>query len=273
MSSQGGFGIPGVAAIDRTTEAEILWGGDASKGLAVWKSGVIEGATRDAGATPTTILRPGLVLGQLDADSNYTDYDPDAEDGSEVATAILGTEMRSQDFNATDQDRVFRVLVKGLVKAGSLKGLDDQARVQLGPRFVFDDDLVGSHNYLGLPWKNEQVIADTVLTAADAGKRIVCTTADCDITLPAIATSQGFAVEVLRASDHELAIISAEGDNMIVGNDLSADSVTWTTASEQTGVRVKVEHIHVGTTPKWLLTYFEPVLGTELGTVTFAIAT
>jgi len=111
------------------------------------------------------------------------------------------------------------------------------------------------------------------LTVADSGKRLVATTADSDVTLPAIATAQGFAVEVLRASDHELAIISAEGDNIIIGGDLSADSVTWTTAGEQIGVRVKVEHIYVGTTPKWLLTYFEPVKGTEIGTITFAVAT
>ena len=269
----GGWGVPGVGSALETTEQEILWGGQANN-IAIWKSAIIEGATRDAGASPTTILRPGLLLGQLDSNSKFTDYDPDAVDGSEKATAILGNELRAQDFNATDADRVFRVLVAGPVKASRIQGLDLQARKQLAPRFIFDDDIIGKHNFnLGSPWVNEEIMGDTTLTSADHGKRLVATTADVDITLPALATNPGFTVEILRASDHELAIISAEGDNIIVGNDLSADSVTWTTASEQIGVRVQIEAIYVGTTPKWLLKYFEPVLGTELATVTFAIAT
>jgi hypothetical protein len=276
MSSTGGFGVAGQGALVETTEAEILWGGDAAKGMAIWKSALIDGATRDASSTPTTLLQPGLVLAQLDADSKFTDYDPNAEDGSEVAVAILGTQMRAQDFDAADADRVFRVLVGGPVKAGQLNGLDDQARVQLGPRFIFDDDLIGSHNFLGLPWKHEQIITDTTLVAADAGKRIVCTTADCDVTLPALATNAGFAVEVLMAANFELIITSAEGGNIIAGGEVAADTFTLTVTGEQLGQRVRVEAIFVGTTPHWLLTFFESPganAGTVLGTVAFAVGT
>ena len=260
---EGGWGIPGSGTITETSESEILWGGDAGKGLAVWKSAVIQGETRDSGNTPTTLLRPGLVLGQLSADSHFTDYDPDASDGSEIATAILGTEIRAQDFNATDQDRVFRVLVAGPVKAAMLNGLDDQARVQLGPRFMFDDDLPGGHNFLGRALVSREVVTDTTLTAADNGKRIVCTTADCNITLPAIASNVGFKVEIVRASEHELVITSPEGNNILGPNDASATTATWTTATNQIGVVAQIEHIWVGTTTKWLLTYsggFDPTM-------------
>jgi hypothetical protein len=263
--------LPGLDAIDLTTTAELCWGGDATTGLHYWVSGVIDGATRDAGSTPTTILRPGLVMGRLDAGGKFTNYDPAAQDGSEVAVAILGTELRAQDFNASDTDRVFRVLVKGLVKASSLHGLDDQARVQLSPRFTFDDDLVTSQRFLGMPWKHEELTASRALVAADAGKRLVLTSADCTITMPPIHTSQGFAIEVLRASDHELKIRSYEGANMIFGNQLQGTSITWTEDGEQIGVRVRVEHIHVGNKQKWLTTYFEPVKGTETTTITFAV--
>jgi hypothetical protein len=269
----GGWGVPGVGSALETTEQEILWGGQANN-IALWRSAIIEGATRDAGASPTTILRPGLLLGKLDADNKLTDYDPDAVDGSEKAYAILGNELRAQDFNATDADRVFRVLVAGPVKASRIQGLDDQARKQLGSRFIFDDDLIGGHNFLGAPWVNEEVTATATLTAADNGKRLVINgAAAVVITMPALATNPGFKVEMLVVADEDFTVTSAELDNIVVGNDLSADSVAWTTTGEQIGVRVQMEAIFIGTTPKWLLTYWEPVLGTEIGTITFAIAT
>ena len=117
--------------------------------------------------------------------------------------------------------------------------------------------------FLGPPLVNQEVTGDIALALTDHGKRLVCTTADCDVTLPAIATAHGFKIEVLRASDHELAIISAEGDNIIVGNDLSADSITWTTAGEQIGARAWVECITVGATEKWLLTVLKTPFSTD----------
>ena len=106
----GGFGQPGLGTIDQTTETEILFGGDAGKGMAIYRNAIISGTTRDAGNTPTTVLRGGLLLGVLTTNGQYTEYDPAATDGSEIAQAILPLELRAQDFNAVDAERVAPVL-------------------------------------------------------------------------------------------------------------------------------------------------------------------
>lgn len=273
MTYAGGLSVPGSGAAEYTFENEVRWGGDAGKGLNVHGNAQIVSTTVDATNSPTSILRPGLVMARLDASpEDWTDYDPDATDGSQIARGVLTEEVRMTDFSGTARNRVGRIMRLGLVRASRLYGLDLQARKQLKQAFRFDDDVISGRSFLADPYVNEEVTSDTTLTAADAGKRLIATTADVDFTLPALATNPGFSVEVLRASDHEMAVISAEGNNMIVGNDLSATSVTFTTAGDQIGVRCQIEAIYVGTTPKWLFKYFEPVLGTGLGGVIYAIA-
>ena len=64
MSTAGGFGsynIPGQTDIYQSIEGTIGWGG--FFGPFLWDYGVINSATVDAGNTPTTFLRPGLLLG------------------------------------------------------------------------------------------------------------------------------------------------------------------------------------------------------------------
>lgn len=90
-------------------------------------------------------------------------------------------------------------------------------------------------------------------SAAQSGSRFVVTNvAAVAVTLPAVAA--GLVYEFLRAADEEMVISSAAGDDMIVGHDVSADSVTFTTAGQQIGAVVRVEGVLVGTTPKWLVT-------------------
>lgn len=110
-------------------------------------------------------------------------------------------------------------------------------------------------------------------TAAQSGSRFVVTNAaSVTVTLPAVA--ENLVYEFLRAADEEMVIASAEGDNMVVGHDLSADSVTFTTAGQQIGALVRVEGILVGTTAKWLVTLGTPPFGTGLtGGFAYAIGT
>ena len=65
MTRLGGFGAPGVGALLETTERELLWGGDTGKLVAIYKNGIVDGSTRDSGNSPTTVLRPGLLLGKV----------------------------------------------------------------------------------------------------------------------------------------------------------------------------------------------------------------
>lgn len=150
MPALGGFGSPGVGTLDQTFEAEILWGGDNSKGIALYKSAVIDGATRSAGNTPTTVLQPGLLLGKVTATGKLKQWDDGAGDGTETIAGILIEQLKMTDGDGNNADRVLRVLVWGAIKVGSLlvKGVafdghaDEAAgRTELNAKnFMLDDE-------------------------------------------------------------------------------------------------------------------------------------
>ena len=109
--------VPGLTTSRETYENEFRWG---SQFQGVFANGLIDGAARDSGNTPTHVLRPGLLLGQVTSTGKYTDYDPTATDGSEVASAVLIESLRVQDFDGTDKDRFYAVLVGGPVQKSKL---------------------------------------------------------------------------------------------------------------------------------------------------------
>lgn len=249
------FGNPGVGSEQSATLRNILWGKMGDQ-MALRKSGMILGTSRDSGNTPTTVLRAGLVLAET-ADGQYTQYDPDSTTYLQsVAAAVLPEELRVTDLDGNDQNQTFGVIVAAPVKANKLIGLDDKARIQLIQRgFLFDD---GNHQpgLAGGVFADETITdAAKTLVAADNGKRIIVNGgADCAITLPAVATSYGFNVEVVNHVDFELSIVSAEGDNIISIHDAAADSVTATTATEHIGAHFHIQHVVVAGVEKWLVT-------------------
>ena len=258
----GGWGVPGVGS-DRTVfESEILWGADQARNGVLWQSAVISGAARDAGNTPTTVLRPGLLLGKLTSGGELEEWDADAADGSQDLAGILDTELRAQDFDATNQDRVFRAIVaraplkarKLLIQGSAFIGHIDEflARRQLiAAGCVFDDDPFG---YLaGQGGRVERVTATTdSLTASQNGATLFYSNAaSVTVTLPTI--QPGLEFMLIREGDEEFIVESAEGDNIIGIHDLSVDSITFTTATEHIGAAVRVRSLYMGTTLKWLL--------------------
>lgn len=110
-------------------------------------------------------------------------------------------------------------------------------------------------------------------TAAQSGSRFICSNAAATtVTLPTIA--ERLVYEFLRAADEEFVIASAEGGNMVVGNDLEANSITFTTAGQQIGALVRVEGVLVGADLKWLVSIAHVPFGTGVtGGFTYAIAT
>lgn len=273
-------GLPGIGALRETSEKVVWWGREEwNLDLATL---VIDSTAVDAGNSPTTNLRAGLLLGQKTSDSNLYQWNPDATDGTEVVAAVLLRDISMLDDEATAEDKYGHVLLAGAVKAADLliegtaftsSTAEHNARRQMAGsgKFIFDDEISSRAAFCGGPIANKEVITDTTVTAADNGTRFVATTADVDFTLPTI--EEGLTFEFLRASDHEMAVISAEGDNMIVGNDLSADSVTWTTAGEQIGASARVEGIHVGGTLKWLIHVQVGPFGTGTALLTYGLGT
>lgn len=280
--SMGGWGTPGVGAERAVTESELLWGADQARNAALWLSAVVSGATRDAGNTPTTVLRPGLLLGKLDSGGEYEEWDADTTDGSQNIAGILDAELRAQDFDATNADRVFRLLVarapvkvrKLLIEGSAFVGHVDEylARRQLhAAGFVLDDDpfsyKAGQGNRI------TRTTGTTLTPTADQNGMLflLSNAASVTVTLPAIKA--GLIYDFLREGDEELVIVSPTADNVIVGNDLSADGVTFTTASEHMGAQIRVESIYVNTTLKWRMTLPHVPFGTGVNTLTYGIQT
>jgi hypothetical protein len=281
----GGWGVPGVGTERTTYESEIMWGADQARNAVLWKSAVISGTTRDAGNTPTTVLRPGLILGIITATGEYEQWDSASTSGTEVIAGVLDAEMRIQDFDAANQDRVFRVIVARapmkarqlLIKGVSLVGHADEyvARRMLAASYhILDDDT--NNLKTGTAFGSRPTLvtaASETLTAASSGTtRFYSNAAAVAVTLPAVKA--GLTFDIVRYADEEIVVSSAEGDNMIVGNDKSADSVTFTTAGQQIGARIRVVGVYDGAVLKWLVDFPNSPFGTGLtGGFAYSIAT
>lgn len=246
MGSQGMFATPGYSALQENFENEILWGHDAAKGMARYFGALILGSARDSTNSPlTTILRPGLILAKTS--TGWTNYSAAGTGGQQIARAILPEELNMHDWNEANQDRLYRVLVRGPVRAAALYGLDAQARMQLSKQgFQFDDFFPNVET----PWIAETTYtASAALTATDSGILVVGNHATVEIvmTLPAIAPGLHFTFVNIGAAN--LKVSSPEGDNLVVGNDASADSFTCSTAGEIIGAAWEVVANAAGT--KW----------------------
>lgn len=256
MTRLGGFGQPGIGSLVQTAEREIFWGGDDSHQRPLLVNGIVDGASRDAGNTPTTVLRPGLLLGTLSG--QYIQWDGAATDGTQWLTGVLPTEIRATDFDGNDADRVLAIAVSGPLKASQLliKGsaLVGHAQEYLARRqlvsagFVLDDDPMG---YLGGKGQRvEHKATDYTIVAADNGKKFFATAA---ATFTLSALKAGLEFEVEQTADANLSVASAEGDNIVTIHDAATDSVAFSTSSQKIGARARVWSAYVNGTLKWLI--------------------
>ena len=242
--------LPGLDSAYTTYQSEFQWGGPPNRGLI--KGEVIVSTAVDAGASPTTRLRRGLVLGKIASSGKLREYTATATDGSAVAYGVLMVDITMTDvFAGTQVDRFVPVLVGGPVQAGKLNGLNQQARNTMNNRFVFDDDPNG--NTMG--WQN--VVAKTAnytVTASD--NNVIFTnqgaTAAVVFTLPTIAKGlrYRFFAESSNASA-TLEVASATANTMVTFNDDAASSVVFNTANEIVGGALEV--VANANATKWLV--------------------
>lgn len=213
--------VPGLTTSRETYEAEFRWG---SQFQGVFANALISGSTIDSGNTPTFELRPGLLLGQQISTGKYLQYNPSANDGTEVASAVLIEGLRMLDFSNNPIDHFYAVLVGGPVQASKLIGLDNNAR-QCMDKFIFDDifGIQGSHWF---PFKrqinktaNYTILSTDNFTLFDnAGAA-----GEVDLTLPAIANGYFFGLRAQAAQTFKF--ISNEGGN-VVGTTATQSSVS-----------------------------------------------
>ncbi len=246
-----GFGnVPGIGTTVETYESAPTW---ARHPMLLWAPGQISSAMVDSTNTPTTTIRPGLVLGIITATGLWTNYSPTATDGSQVAQGILGVGLPMLDpFTNTAQTKVWGIIVGGPVQASKLIGLDLQARADMVPYFRFDDFATVPGTGYRFPWTNfmsktaaYQVLAGDNFTLFDN----VGATGSITFTLPAIANGYCFGFRV--QADQTVVVASSEGANMIALNNAVANSVAFSTASQKIGGMVMVYTNPAGT--KWIV--------------------
>jgi hypothetical protein len=245
----GAFGIPGFQAESVTTENQFLWG--SSDELLMQKPAVILSSSVDAGSTPTTQLRAGLLMGQITSTGKFKQYDPAATDGSQFCAGVLRTNLNMLDTDGTAVDRVVPggIVVFGFAIKSKLFGFDALARRQLTGRIYCDDDLIG------LPGDYRQVIAKvanyTVVTDTDNG--VIFTTrgnaAPLTFTLPASIT-RGQQFTFFNEVDQNM-LVTGAANTLVCFNNAAATTVALQTAGNKIGSGFRVTVNDNAT--KWLI--------------------
>lgn len=225
--------LPGMQAAIEGFESEIAWGRFEQLRFT---SAVISGAARDAGASPTTQLRPGLLLGRIAASGLLSNYDPDATDGTDVAVAILGQPISVVNLEATNVDKWVQVLVGGPVKAAKIVNLDPQARGQLGSVFYFDDDPIGGR-VSEIQTVRVKATDYTVVPATDSHIRFSTRGAAGAVifTVPTpTAAMKGCVLEFFNEANQNMTVTCATA-KLVTFNNLAATSVAFSTTNEKIG--------------------------------------
>ena len=113
------FGAPGIGATHETIESEVTWGEPIVNGSFIVPS-VIAASAVDSGNTPTTLIRPGMLMGNISGTKEWLPWDDAATDGSEVLKGVLLYSVGTQQFGAGVQRYLGAILISGQVKASKL---------------------------------------------------------------------------------------------------------------------------------------------------------
>ena len=239
--------LPGISDIRQSVEGNITWGPWEFNRSYIVPS-IIDGAARDAGGSPTTLLRPGLLMGQVTSSKKLKEWSPTATDGTENLFGILLYALNTQAYGA-DQDRWFGwVLCGGLVKQDGIiipgessaglrgKTLEQYVRHLLGGRYVLDDDI--EQRFRGPEFTRiVHKTADYTVQATDHGTLFTNkgATGAVTFTLPDVTKSQGLRFLFQAYADQNLTVASAAAGQLVVINNQAASSVTLSTAAEKIG--------------------------------------
>jgi len=271
MLYEGSFGTPGLRDLLENVENQ-FWVGRYE--LQEWSGEVIDGASVDSGNTNHTgDLRAGLLMGKVTATGKVKQWDPTASDGTQNIYGILG-HMQTVSYQGSTLDRLTAIMVAGrvdptklLVPGSSTLGIAANAnriviKNMLSQRFLLPRDYV-SVDVGG--WRNITAkTADYTVTEADHG--ILFTTRGATgtviFTLPATPL-KGLRFGFYNAAGQTMTVTAGTADTLTVFNDLTADSITFQTASELIGGHFEV----VGDGTGWLVINH---LGAEAQTITVA---
>lgn len=244
----GAFALPGISADFETYENEFWWGRWENQ---IYTGLVLSGAGRDAGGSPTTLLRSGLLLGKVTSSGSLKEWNPTGTDGSERIFGILklSQNMQIAGVNADrylgmimigGQVKASRILVPGNASLGiSADTYEYLIRGQMFGRFMFDDGLMGN------PWGGwTNIVAKTAdYTITEADNNVLFTnrgaSAGVNFTLPATA-KKGLRYGVYVVAGQDTTLTAGTADTAVTFNDATSDSVALSTTSEKIGGHFEV---------------------------------
>lgn len=237
--------LPGESTASLTTERWALWYG------ATWyllKGVVIDSGASDAGNSPTTELRHGLLMGALTSSGNYQHYQPNQTNGTQQVAGFLWEARKVIDTDGNAVSRVGQIVVCGPVQGSQLLLLDEQARAQMAAKFIFDDRLCYT------PAEFFQTVAKTanytVVAGTDSGTHFTTTgnAGAIVFTLPAVAKGNRFRFTNTVGQNMQVA---GPAGTLVTFNNAAATSVTFSTAGQLIGATVDIVADETGA--KWIV--------------------
>jgi hypothetical protein len=253
----GMFGVPGQGTAVFTEPNEIYWGGDQTHIVVLQRGCIVSGAARDAGATPTTVLRTGLLMGKITASGKMAQWDPTATDGTAELEGVLPVELNVLDMSTGGNvDRYCSLTVNAPLKASALRILgaslvgsayEYAARRALhAAGCVLDDDPQGV--LVRGVMRTVTKAANYTVTAADTNTAFQAITGAVTFTLPTI--NDGLVYEFLQTTDNNM-IINGGSSSIIAVNSAAGSSVTFNTSSQKLGARARFRAIRFNGALKW----------------------
>lgn len=245
----------GMTAEALTTEA--VTGVNGWYGPAHVTAVTIGSSATDAGSTPTTTLRPGLVLAKKTSDGQYYPHSPSSTDGTQNAVCVLAAGVNMLDSTGTAVAQNAVVFDGGLMdpsgwittsQSGAFLNLARRQLERSGKFNFTDDPSSAARGIISAAFEVTKTAAYTI-TAADNGTRFDTTgaTASVTLTLPAIASGLEFNVRSNAAT--AVIVSSAAGSDIIGPNNLTASNLAYSTSGQIIGGLVNIKSNNAGT--KW----------------------
>lgn len=234
---------PGISAVSTSVERQPKFGNDTR--FSNYESTLFSSTARDSGSSPTTVLRPGTILGQITSTLEWAQYDPSATDGTQIARRVTDFEVNVLDQDGSAQDIFEDALTMARLVESELWNFDEKARRDLAALgFVFDTgnppaSLINEH----------ETGTTRTATAAENDNCFVGQGASLTVTLPAIAVGLRYGItsdDVNKA----VAFVSAASENIHGGS--GADTATIAADADSIN-RMVVEAQYIDGSLQWVV--------------------